>query len=74
MHASDAIAECSHACVLDSPLTAATLRRLVVEAPSFDLSLISAVVFLLAAGAFLSAYGPARRAGRVNTAELLKAE
>ena len=56
------------------PLTAATLRRLVVEAPSFDLSLISAVVFLLAAGAFLSAYGPARRAGRVNTAELLKAE
>jgi predicted permease len=56
------------------PLSTIALRRLIVEAPAFDIRIVSSVAALLLAGAFVSAYGPARRAGRVNTAELLKAE
>jgi putative ABC transport system permease protein len=56
------------------PLSTTALGRLVVDPPTVDARVIAGVVFLLTAGALASAYGPARRAGRLNTAELLKAE
>jgi ABC-type antimicrobial peptide transport system permease subunit len=56
------------------PLSTLTLRRLVVDVPAFDVRLAAAVACLLLAGAFFSAYWPARRAGRANTAQLLRSE
>ena len=56
------------------PLSTTALRSLVVEVPSFDFRLAAGVACLLVAGALVSAYCPARRAGRVDTAQLLKSE
>ena len=56
------------------PLSTTALRSLIVEAPSFDVALVAGVVFLLMAGAFVGAYIPARRAGRLDAAQLLKSE
>jgi predicted permease len=56
------------------PLSTLTLRRLVVDAPAFDVRLAAAVACLLWGGALFSAYWPARRAGRADTAQLLRSE
>jgi len=56
------------------PLSTLTLRRLVVSAPAFDIRLAAAAACLMIGGACVSAYWPARRAGRANTAALLKSE
>jgi ABC-type antimicrobial peptide transport system permease subunit len=56
------------------PLSTRALRRLVIDAPSFDLGLAAGVACLLGLSALASTYWPARRAGRVDPAQLLKAE
>jgi predicted permease len=56
------------------PLSTIALRRLLVEPPTLDGTVIGAAAFLLVAAALLSAYGPARGAGRLDTAQLLKSE
>ena len=56
------------------PLSTLTLRRLIADAPAIDVRLAAAVACLLLAGAFVSAYWPARRAGRADTAQLLRSE
>ena len=56
------------------PLSTRALGNLVVGAPALDLKLAAGVAALLASSAAASAYWPARRAGRVEPAELLKAE
>ena len=56
------------------PLSTSALRRLVVDAPALDVKVPAAVACLLLAGAFVSAYWPARRAGRADTAQLLRSE
>jgi len=56
------------------PLSTSALRRLVTDPPALDVRVIAGVVCLLGAAALMSAYGPARRAGRLNTAQLLKSE
>jgi len=56
------------------PLSTAALRSLLVQAPSLDFRMAAGVACLLGVGAFVSAYFPARRAGRVDTAQLLKSE
>ena len=54
------------------PLSTLALRRLLVDAPAFDVRLAAAVACLLLAGACVSAYWPARRAGREDPAQLLR--
>ena len=56
------------------PLSTSALGRLVIDAPALDVKLPAAVACLLLAGAFVSAYLPARRAGRADAAQLLKSE
>ena len=56
------------------PLGTLALRRLASDAPAFDVRLAVAVACLLLAGAFVSAFVPARRAGRADTAQLLRSE
>jgi len=56
------------------PLSTTALRSLVVEAPSFDLRLAAGVACLLVAGALVSRLLPGASSGRVDTAQLLKAE
>jgi ABC-type antimicrobial peptide transport system permease subunit len=56
------------------PLSTRALRSLVIDAPSLDLRLAAGVACLLGVSALASAYLPARRAGRVDPALLLKAE
>src|SRR5262249_40158797 len=56
------------------PLSTAAPRRRVVEPPALDAAVVATAAFLLAAGAVASAYAPARRAGRLDTAQLLKSE
>ena len=56
------------------PWTGFALRSLIVDAPSPDVSLTIAVACLLGVGAFVSVYWPARRAGRIDLARVLKAE
>jgi len=56
------------------PLSTRALRRVVIDAPSFDLGLAAGVACLLGLSALASTYWPARRAGRVDPAQLLKAE
>jgi putative ABC transport system permease protein len=57
-----------------SPLTARALRSLVIDSQSLDFGMAAGVACLLGLCALASAYWPARRIGRVNPAELLKAE
>jgi putative ABC transport system permease protein len=59
-------------CVL--PLSSRALRSLVVDAPLLDLRAGSASAGLLIASAWLAAYWPARRAGRIDPAQILKAD
>ena len=56
------------------PLSTRALRSLVIDAPALDFGLAAGVACLLGLGALASAYWPARRAGRVDPAQLLKAE
>jgi ABC-type antimicrobial peptide transport system permease subunit len=56
------------------PLTTRALRSLVIDAQSLDFRLVAAVAGLLGLCALASAYWPARRVGRIDPAELLKAE
>jgi putative ABC transport system permease protein len=56
------------------PLSTRALRSLVIDAPSLDLGLAAGVACLLSLSALASAYWPARRAGRVDPAQLLRAE
>jgi putative ABC transport system permease protein len=56
------------------PLSTQALRSLVIDAPSLDMKLAAGVTFLLGLSAMASAYWPARRAGRIDPAQLLKAE
>jgi putative ABC transport system permease protein len=57
-----------------SPLSARALRSLVIDAQSLDFGIDAGVACLLGLCALASAYWPARRVGRVNPAELLRAE
>jgi putative ABC transport system permease protein len=56
------------------PLSTLALRNLVIDAPRLDLRLAAGAACLLALSASASAYWPARRAGRIDPAQLLKAE
>jgi len=56
------------------PLSTRTLRSLVIDAPSLDVRTAAGVALLLGLSALASAYWPARRAGRIDPAQLLKAE
>jgi putative ABC transport system permease protein len=56
------------------PFSTRALRGLVIDAPSLDLRLAVSMACVLALSGFVSAYWPARRAGRVDPAQLLKAE
>jgi predicted permease len=56
------------------PLTTWALRSLVIDAQSLDFRLVAGVACLLGLCALASAYWPARRVGRIDPAELLKAE
>jgi predicted permease len=56
------------------PLSTRSLRSLVIDAPPLDLRLTVAVACVLGLSALASAYWPARRAGRIDPAQLLKAE
>jgi predicted permease len=56
------------------PLSTRALRSLVLDAPSLDFGLAAGVACLLGLGALVSAYWPARRAGLVDPAQLLRAE
>jgi len=56
------------------PFSTRALGNLVVDAPALDIKLAAGVAALLASSAVASAYWPARRAGRVEPAELLRAE
>jgi putative ABC transport system permease protein len=56
------------------PLSTLALRSLVIDAPSLDLRLAASVACLLGLSALVSAYWPARRAGRIDPAVLLKDE
>jgi ABC-type antimicrobial peptide transport system permease subunit len=44
------------------------------RAPDIGAAVLGSAAFLLVAAALISAYGPARRAGRLDTAQLLKSE
>ena len=56
------------------PLSTRALRSLVMDAPSLDIRLAAIVAFLLGLSAVASAYWPARRAGRIDPSEILRAE
>ncbi len=56
------------------PLSTRALRSLVIDAPALDLRLAAGVACLLGLSALASAYSPARRAGRIDPAQLLKAD
>jgi hypothetical protein len=56
------------------PLSTLALRSLVIDAPPFDLRIAVGAAFVLMLGGLASVYPPARRAGRMNPAELLTAE
>jgi putative ABC transport system permease protein len=56
------------------PLTTRALRSLVIDAQPLDFRLVAGVACLLGLCALASAYWPARRVGRIDPAELLKAE
>jgi predicted permease len=59
-------------CVL--PWSTSVLRNLVLDAPTLDWRLAAVVACLLVLFASAGAYWPARRAGRIDPAELLKAD
>jgi putative ABC transport system permease protein len=59
--------------VLVLPLSTRTLRSLVIDAPALDMKMAAGVALLLGLGALASTW-PARRAGRIDPAQLLKAE
>jgi ABC-type antimicrobial peptide transport system permease subunit len=56
------------------PFSTRALRGLVIDAPSVDPKLAVSMACVLALSGFVSAYWPARRAGRVDPAQLLKVE
>jgi len=56
------------------PLSTQALRSIVVDAPAIDLRIAVGAAIVLLLGALASVYWPARRAGRIDPAELLKAE
>jgi putative ABC transport system permease protein len=56
------------------PVATRALRNLVIDAPTLDVRLAAAVACLLVIIASGSAYWPARRAGRIDPAELLRTE
>jgi putative ABC transport system permease protein len=56
------------------PLSTKALGSLVIDAPALDMRLAVGVASLLGVSALGSVYWPARRAGRINPAQLLKAE
>jgi putative ABC transport system permease protein len=56
------------------PLSTRAVRSLVVDSRPLDLSTVAAVACLLVIGTVVSVYWPARRAGRTDPGQLLKAE
>jgi putative ABC transport system permease protein len=56
------------------PFSTRALRSLVIDAPSLDMKLAAVVAVLLGLCALASTYWPARRAGRIDPAQLLKEE
>jgi len=56
------------------PLSTRALRSVMIDAPSLDLRIAVGAASALALGALASVYWPARRAGRIDPAQLLKAE
>jgi putative ABC transport system permease protein len=56
------------------PLSTQALRGLVIDAPSLDLKVAAGVACALALSAVTSTYWPARRAGRVDAAQVLRGE
>ena len=56
------------------PLSTRALRGLVLDTPSVNVGMAAGVACLLGLSALISAYWPARRAGRIDPAQLLRAE
>ena len=56
------------------PATSASIHSIVGGTSTSDLAVAASIAVLFSAAAFASAYWPARRAGRVSPAELLRSE